>query len=133
WGPPESPAAVLFNADDEGSRRLSEPYRQRQAFTLGTPGPGEVGVADGWIVDRIGVGGRVLPTGELPLAGAHNVANALAAVGLVGQWGFTGAQVTDDAIAAGLRAFRPGHHRNELVATVGGVDYVDDSKATNPH
>ena len=37
------------------------------------------------------------------------------------------------AVGAGLRAYRPGRHRNELVATGGGVDWVDDSKATNPH
>jgi UDP-N-acetylmuramoylalanine--D-glutamate ligase len=33
----------------------------------------------------------------------------------------------------GLRSFRPDGHRIALVATVAGVAYVDDSKATNPH
>jgi UDP-N-acetylmuramoylalanine--D-glutamate ligase len=37
------------------------------------------------------------------------------------------------AVRDGLRAFRPGHHRNEVVAQVGGVTWVNDSKATNPH
>jgi UDP-N-acetylmuramoylalanine--D-glutamate ligase len=37
------------------------------------------------------------------------------------------------AVAEGLRRFTPGRHRIAHVATVGGVDYVDDSKATNPH
>ena len=36
-------------------------------------------------------------------------------------------------VAAGLRAFDPGAHRIAHVATVDGVAYVDDSKATNPH
>ena len=61
-------------------------------------------------------------------AGAHNVANALAASALARAYG-----VDAEAIAAGLRAFVPDPHRNQFVATVGGVDYVDDSKATNPH
>jgi UDP-N-acetylmuramoylalanine--D-glutamate ligase len=38
-----------------------------------------------------------------------------------------------DAVREGLRAFRPGGHRIAHVATVAGVDFVDDSKATNPH
>ncbi len=36
-------------------------------------------------------------------------------------------------MADGLRSYRPGPHRNALISTVDGVDYVDDSKATNPH
>jgi UDP-N-acetylmuramoylalanine--D-glutamate ligase len=41
--------------------------------------------------------------------------------------------VPAEAVSRGLSGFRGGAHRNVLVATVGGVDYVDDSKATNPH
>ncbi|MYV96684.1 UDP-N-acetylmuramoyl-L-alanine--D-glutamate ligase, partial [Streptomyces sp. SID3343] len=41
--------------------------------------------------------------------------------------------VSPAAVRAGLRAFRPDAHRIAHVATVGGVDYVDDSKATNGH
>ena len=36
-------------------------------------------------------------------------------------------------VAAGLRTFTPGGHRNVLVAEHAGVRYFDDSKATNPH
>jgi UDP-N-acetylmuramoylalanine--D-glutamate ligase len=36
-------------------------------------------------------------------------------------------------VGAGLRAYRPGRHRNEVVGEAAGVTYVDDSKATNPH
>jgi UDP-N-acetylmuramoylalanine--D-glutamate ligase len=41
--------------------------------------------------------------------------------------------VAPAAIRAGLRSFVPDRHRNERVAEIGGVLYVDDSKATNPH
>jgi UDP-N-acetylmuramoylalanine--D-glutamate ligase len=56
------------------------------------------------------------------------VANALAAAALARAFG-----VAPAAVAAGLRAFTPDPHRNAFVARAGGVDWVDDSKATNPH
>jgi UDP-N-acetylmuramoylalanine--D-glutamate ligase len=60
--------------------------------------------------------------------GPHNVANALAAAALARAHG-----VPAEAVARGLRAYTPEPHRNAFVASVGGVDWVDDSKATNPH
>jgi len=58
----------------------------------------------------------------------HNVANALAAAALARAYGVGPLSVRD-----GLRAFVPDPHRIADVATVGGVRFVDDSKATNPH
>jgi len=58
----------------------------------------------------------------------HNIANALAASALARAYG-----APPEAVSAGLRAFRPEPHRIALVGNVAGVDYVDDSKATNPH
>jgi UDP-N-acetylmuramoylalanine--D-glutamate ligase len=58
----------------------------------------------------------------------HNVADALAAAALARAYGAPPA-----AIRAGLATFQPEPHRMTLVARVGGVDYVDDSKASNPH
>ena len=40
---------------------------------------------------------------------------------------------TAEAVFRVMSDFRPGAHRRVRVATVGGIDYVDDSKATNPH
>ena len=40
---------------------------------------------------------------------------------------------TVDGVAAGLAGFTAPRHRIELVATVGGVEWYDDSKATTPH
>jgi UDP-N-acetylmuramoylalanine--D-glutamate ligase len=56
------------------------------------------------------------------------VANALAAAALARAHG-----VSQQAVRDGLRAFRPDGHRITAVGAVGGVAYVDDSKATNPH
>jgi UDP-N-acetylmuramoylalanine--D-glutamate ligase len=58
----------------------------------------------------------------------HNISDALAAAALARSYG-----TPPEAVRAGLAAFRPDPHRISLVATVAGIDYVDDSKATNPH
>jgi UDP-N-acetylmuramoylalanine--D-glutamate ligase len=56
------------------------------------------------------------------------VANALAAAALARAYG-----VAAQAVRAGLAAFVPDPHRNQVVAERAGIRYVDDSKATNPH
>ena len=61
------------------------------------------------------------------LAGPHNAQNAVAAIAAVSALGLAA-----DEIAAGLKSFGGLPHRMERVATVGGVLYVNDSKATNP-
>jgi UDP-N-acetylmuramoylalanine--D-glutamate ligase len=68
----------------------------------------------------------LLNVSELPLLGAHNVSNALAA-GLVALL----AGVSAQDVGAGLATARPLPHRMEPVADVGGVLWVNDSKATN--
>jgi UDP-N-acetylmuramoylalanine--D-glutamate ligase len=106
-------------------------------FTLGPPQVGMLGVVDGTLVDRAFVEDRHPPPNRAAELGAvsdvvpaapHNVANALAAAALARSLGVPAAAVRD-----GLRAFRPDAHRIATVATVRGVTWVDDSKATNPH
>ncbi len=63
---------------------------------------------------------------EIRLRGAHNRANAAAAAAIALARG-----IAPDAVRAGLRSFAGVEHRLEEVATVGGVMYVNDSKATN--
>ncbi|MEX0171628.1 UDP-N-acetylmuramoyl-L-alanine--D-glutamate ligase [Streptomyces sp. LMG1-1-1.1] len=103
-------------------------------FTLGTPGPSQLGVVEGILVDRAFVENRQKNAQELaevadvqPPA-PHNIANALAAAALARAFG-----VEAKAVRDGLKAFRPDPHRIELVEEVQGVAYVDDSKATNTH
>ncbi|RYY46551.1 MAG: UDP-N-acetylmuramoyl-L-alanine--D-glutamate ligase [Actinomycetales bacterium] len=103
-------------------------------FTLGVPAPGMLGVVDGLLADRAFAPDRQTSAAELgsvsdlPDDAPHTVANALAAAALARAHGVEARAVRD-----GLRDFRPGPHRSELVAEIGGVRYVDDSKATNPH
>jgi UDP-N-acetylmuramoylalanine--D-glutamate ligase len=97
-----------------------------RTFSL-TDHTADYALVDGALVET--ASGVVLVRGdELRVRGPHNIANALAAAALARAHG-----VPADAVHDALAAFAPGRHRNELVATAGGVDYVDDSKATNPH
>lgn len=109
--------------------------------TLGIPSVGDVGLVNDIAVDRAFGTARwnegvelfelsdlehLAPSGtELP---AHIVWDALTAAALARSAG-----VEPRAIRAALSSFQGGHHRIELIDTVDGVAYVDDSKATNAH
>ncbi|MEV6967483.1 UDP-N-acetylmuramoyl-L-alanine--D-glutamate ligase [Hamadaea sp. NPDC051192] len=96
------------------------------SFTLGAPSASSFGVADGWLTTPDGQ--PIIEAARIKPAGTHNVANALAAAALAVAYG-----VPVEAIRDGLAGYVPEPHRNAYVTTVAGVDYVDDSKATNPH
>jgi len=78
-------------------------------------------------VTRGGVHTKLVPVGELGIRGRHNVSNALAAAAAALVMGASSAAVSD-----GLRSFAPIEHRLEPVGAVRGVEYFNDSKATNP-
>jgi len=126
-----TPVAVA-DAGDPVAAALVAGHPHPVTVTLGEPSPGQLGVRAGALVDRAfaddPAGELLLERGELQVPGPHNTVNALAAAALARAAGVTAA-----AVARGLAGFRGGAHRNVLVASVGGVDYVDDSKATNPH
>ncbi len=69
---------------------------------------------------------RCWPVAELGLFGEHNVANAMAAAAAALSMG-----LDRDAVREGLRSFAGVPHRLEQVAEIGGVRFVNDSKATN--
>ena len=68
----------------------------------------------------------VMPLAEIPLKGAHNVENVLAAVCAARLGG-----VAAESIRASVAGFKAVEHRLEFVATVRGVAFYNDSKATN--
>ena len=68
----------------------------------------------------------VLKVEEIPLKGAHNVENVLGAVCAARLAG-----VDAETIRAAVMQFQAVEHRLEFVATLNGVDYYNDSKATN--
>ncbi len=101
----------------------------RVGFRLDEPAAGELGVRDGMLLDNaFGDGVALAQAASIPVAGPVGVLDALAAAALARSVG-----VAPAAIADALAGFQLGRHRAEVVATVDGVTFVDDSKATNPH
>lgn len=74
-----------------------------------------------------GAGLVVCEVGQLPLRGPHNIANALTAAIAASLCG-----IGAEAMAAAIAAQEPAAHLLCEVATVNGVRFIDDSKATNP-
>jgi UDP-N-acetylmuramoylalanine--D-glutamate ligase len=126
---PEGGGVAIGNLDDvRVAKALSRVTGRTVGFTLGVPEPGQLGVRDGWLHDEAFGGGPLIEAAQIRPPGVHNVSNALAAAALALSYGVAPAAVRD-----GLAGYRPEPHRNAYVDTVAGVDYVDDSKATNPH
>src|SRR5277367_5218081 len=84
-------------------------------------------VRDGNILFRDGAGQKeIMQVSEIPLKGAHNLENVLAAAGAGALMG-----CAPEKICQAVRDFQAVEHRLEFVATIRGVDYYNDSKATN--
>ncbi len=84
-------------------------------------------VRDGRILFRDPAGQKeIMLVSEIPLKGAHNVENVLAGV-CIGVL----AGCAPEKIRESIRNFKAVEHRLEYVATVNGVEYYNDSKATN--
>ena len=135
--------ACVYNVQDPATERLVMEADVQEGcraigFTLGMPALSMVGVVDDILADRAFVEERKTSAAELATLddvrgqaatlAPHNLANALAAAALARAYG-----VPPVAVRDGLRGFRPEPHRIADVGEVGGVRYVDDSKATNPH
>lgn len=134
--------ACVFNRDDLATRTMVEDAdvvegARAIGFGLGVPGPSELGVVDGIACDRAFVEDRHNTAWEIAtldelaergLGTPHAVANILAAAGLARSFGIPMA-----AVKAALQGFTADHHRTEVIAVAGGVTWIDDSKATNPH
>ena len=69
----------------------------------------------------------IVPRDEIPLAGEHNVQNAMAALLAALAVGCPAASLRDS-----IATFEPMPHRLTTIAEIDGVQYVDDSKSTNP-
>ncbi|WP_084470273.1 UDP-N-acetylmuramoyl-L-alanine--D-glutamate ligase [Jiangella gansuensis] len=134
--------ACVYNVADPLTEQMVRDADVREGaravgFTLGIPAVGMVGVVDDVLVDRAFIAERHPPmnmaaelasVADVQPPAPHNVANALAAAALARSIG-----VPQVAVRDGLRGFEPEAHRIQTIATIDGVGYVDDSKATNPH
>ncbi len=102
---------AVVGTDDPGSRRVAGQRFAARLVTVGGDDPGPL--------ERAIAGAGALP-------GPHNAQNALAAAAMAAHLGADQA-----AIARAIGSFPGLAHRQRRVARIGGVDFVDDSKATN--
>jgi len=122
---------AVLNLDDEVTCAFATetPARVVWFSSRGVPnGEAAAFVREGALIWRQGsVETKLLAGDEVPLRGAHNVENVLAAIAIA-----CSAGLESDAVARAIREFQPVPHRLEFVGTVDGVSYYNDSIATTP-
>jgi UDP-N-acetylmuramoylalanine--D-glutamate ligase len=128
-----APQTAIVGVDDEHSRTIHARLlaaRQQAVVAISAESriKGGVYAADGWLVDgRAGDAERVVELAEAAnLPGQHNWQNAAAAFAACAAAGMATAK-----IVAGFKSYPGLAHRQELIAAIGNVRYINDSKATN--
>jgi UDP-N-acetylmuramoylalanine--D-glutamate ligase len=119
---------AVINADDPGVLELARRGRatKRLFSRAGSIGEGTV-IEDGWIVERSRDARRELvPLAAIHLLGPHLVADVMAAAAVGSLIG-----APPEAMTAAVESFRGLEHAMEAVGEIGGVRFVNDSKATN--
>lgn len=121
----------VLNLDDAGSAGLKSRTKARVCwFTRKEQLSGEqIGsyVRDGEIYWRHGEREeKIMPASEIPLKGAHNLENVLAAISVGRLCGCDAVSIRN-----AVRKFKAVDHRLQYIATISGVEYYNDSKATN--
>jgi UDP-N-acetylmuramoylalanine--D-glutamate ligase len=118
---------AVLNADNDITRTLGVGLKP-QVLWFSRQHAVERGafVRDGVIFYRNGAETEIMPVSEIALKGVHNVENVLAGVAIG-----MAAGVEPAAIRRAVKDFRAVEHRLEYVATLRGVQYYNDSKATN--
>ncbi|MEI7814281.1 MAG: UDP-N-acetylmuramoyl-L-alanine--D-glutamate ligase [Coriobacteriia bacterium] len=123
---------AVIDVDDVGARLYAELLESRQIDVI------RVGLLDSHasgatvtegvlMLETRGGPVRLIRADELQIRGSHNISNALAAAAAAHAFGATPA-----ALRAGLATFQPIEHRLEPAGVVDGVEWFNDSKATNP-
>lgn len=121
----------IFNGDDPFLRNLGLNNQWENAYWTSVNGPenliSEVSkgiyIQDAWIT---AFGQLIAPISLFKMAGKHNLQNLLMSVGAARLAG-----IEKWAIAEAISTFTGVPHRLELICNVAGVDYINDSKATN--
>lgn len=119
---------LIYNADDAWASATAERSRaQVHPFSTSADDTHNAYCDAGELVIKTAGTPLRMPLDATSASCRHPIANALAASAAA-----VAAGASADGIAATLRDFRGLEHRHRLIATRAGVDYIDDSKATNP-
>jgi UDP-N-acetylmuramoylalanine--D-glutamate ligase len=117
---------AVVNADSAEAVAMSSNVRAR-VMTYGVDSPADVHVGNGFVWQRTSEGDiPLLPLAAVHLQGRHMLSNVVAATAISQLAGASGA-----SLAKALDGFHGLEHVMELVASKGGVRFVNDSKATN--
>jgi UDP-N-acetylmuramoylalanine--D-glutamate ligase len=121
---------LVLNADDRVTQMCAARAKSEVFWFSGTKAVRRGAfVRDGvivWVEKEGGVTEPVMPVAEIPLKGAHNVENVLAAVCAARL-----AEIPAESVRASVAGFRAVEHRLELVRKLNEVEFYNDSKATN--
>lgn len=119
---------AVINADDEPARDLAKDTAARKLRVSLETDSLDAGVMDDAFFVRVdGEVEIICPTADLTLSGRHHMTNALVAA-LIAR--IVGADT--DAIARAMRSYETPEHHMERVGEIGGVEFINDSKASNP-
>jgi UDP-N-acetylmuramoylalanine--D-glutamate ligase len=122
--------ALVLNGDDRVVQMSAARAKSEVFWFSGTKAVRRGAfVRDGvivWVEKEGGVTEPVMPVSEVPLKGAHNIENVLAAVCVARL-----EKVSAESIRASVASFTAVEHRLELVRKLNGVEFYNDSKATN--
>ncbi|MDP9202199.1 MAG: UDP-N-acetylmuramoyl-L-alanine--D-glutamate ligase [Gemmatimonadota bacterium] len=120
----------VVNRDDNAvTAMVRDVAGHKYPFSIAGDAPAHLDVRSNQLVV---MGAPLLSRQDLPLLGSHNVGNALAAsLAVMAADRSHQTQKARRGIAAALKTFRSLPHRLELVGEFGGVQWINDSKATN--
>lgn len=119
---------AVLNYENETTRKMAAAGEVLFfALEVEPPGDGAFLRDDSVVCRRRGREAPVLAVSEVPLRGRHNLENVVAAVAVA-----AACDLSPSDMASAIRAYRPAPHRLELVSSVDGADYYDDSIATTP-
>ena len=122
--------SVIINGDDLTLQRQAEEHISPRHHWTSINGKAALApividtyIEDGWVIHK---GEQIVETTALRMVGAHNLQNLLLAVAAARLAG-----IDRSAIALGIASFPGVSHRLEHICTWRGIDFINDSKATN--
>jgi UDP-N-acetylmuramoylalanine--D-glutamate ligase len=127
WARQDAADTAVVNADDPGVMRFAHDAPST-VVTFGLTSVAAAFRVDDNGVMRTATGEEILPVADLQRSLPHDIANALAASAAA-----LAAGADLEGVRAALRRWEGFPHRVALVGDAGGVQWYDDSKATNPH